>query len=51
MSNEVVQGIAENSGEESGVRVYSTFDEMSLPESLLRGIYANGFVKPSDIQS
>ena len=28
-----------------------TFDEMGLPENLLRGIYAHGFEKPSVIQS
>ena len=29
---------------------YESFDEMALPESLLRGIYAHGFEKPSPIQ-
>ena len=28
-----------------------TFDELDLPENLLRGIYAHGFEKPSAIQS
>jgi translation initiation factor 4A len=28
-----------------------TFDDMDLPEDLLRGIYAHGFEKPSTIQS
>ena len=28
-----------------------TFDEMGLPENLLRGVYAHGFEKPSAIQS
>lgn len=32
------------------VREYKTFDEMPLPESLLRGIYAHGFEQPSQIQ-
>lgn len=32
------------------VKEYKTFDEMPLPESLLRGIYANGFEQPSKIQ-
>ena len=32
------------------IKVYSTFDEMSLPENLLRGIYAYGFETPSKIQ-
>ena len=29
---------------------YDSFDEMALPEPLLRGIYAHGFEKPSPIQ-
>jgi translation initiation factor 4A len=29
---------------------YVSFDEMALPENLLRGIYAHGFEKPSPIQ-
>ena len=32
------------------VKVYTTFDDMNLPENLLRGIYANGFERPSAIQ-
>ena len=32
------------------VREYKTFDEMPLPASLLRGIYAHGFEQPSQIQ-
>ena len=32
------------------LRVYETFDEMGLPDNLLRGIYAHGFEKPSMIQ-
>jgi translation initiation factor 4A len=51
MSNALVENVAENMLEESSVKVYTAFDEMNLPESLMRGIYANGFVKPSDIQS
>ncbi|XP_021866566.2 eukaryotic initiation factor 4A-9-like [Spinacia oleracea] len=30
--------------------VYESFDKMGLAENLLRGIYAYGFEKPSDIQ-
>ena len=30
--------------------IYTTFDAMELPEELLRGVYANGFEKPSPIQ-
>ena len=32
------------------VKLYKEFDEMNLPENLLRGIYAYGFEKPSAIQ-
>ena len=31
-------------------KLYTTFDAMGLKESLLRGIYANGFERPSLIQ-
>ena len=33
-----------------GVEVFQTFDQMGLRDSLLRGIYAYGFEKPSAIQ-
>jgi translation initiation factor 4A len=36
--------------ESEEVKITSSFDEMNLPESLLRGIYAHGFEKPSHIQ-
>lgn len=32
------------------VKVYDTFDEMSLSDDLLQGIYSFGFEKPSEIQ-
>ena len=32
------------------LRVYESFDDMELPESVLRGIYSHGFEKPSAIQ-
>lgn len=32
------------------LKTYESFDEMSLPESLLRGIYSHGFERPSAIQ-
>jgi translation initiation factor 4A len=32
------------------VRVYETFDDMDLPENLLRGVYSHGFERPSEIQ-
>ncbi len=34
----------------SNVTIYNSFDEMSLRDELLRGIYANGFERPSEIQ-
>ncbi len=34
----------------SELKRYKTFDDMDLPDNLLRGIYAFGFEKPSDIQ-
>lgn len=33
------------------VKEYTSFDEMAIPETLLRGIYNYGFEKPSAIQS
>lgn len=32
------------------VKAYDTFDEMNLPDNLLRGVYAHGFERPSAIQ-
>jgi len=32
------------------MKIYDTFDDMGLPEQLLRGVYAHGFEKPSEIQ-
>lgn len=32
------------------VKLYKEFDEMNLPENLLRGVFAYGFEKPSAIQ-
>lgn len=32
------------------VKCYSSFDDMDLPESILRSIYAHGFERPSAIQ-
>lgn len=32
------------------VKVYETFDDMDLPENLLRGVYSHGFERPSEIQ-
>ncbi len=36
--------------ETDDVKEVLTFDEMNLPENLMRGIYAHGFEKPSKIQ-
>jgi translation initiation factor 4A len=33
-----------------GVKEYESFDEMTIPTNILRGIYAFGFEKPSQIQ-
>ena len=35
---------------EDEVTTYTSFDDMDLPEQLLRGVYSNGFEKPSSIQ-
>jgi translation initiation factor 4A len=40
----------ENLVETEDVKETLTFDEMNLPENLLRGIYAYGFERPSKIQ-
>ncbi len=42
---------AESPIEETPLKTYESFDEMDLPDSLARGIYAYGFEKPSSIQS
>ena len=36
---------------EDAVKVYASFDDMDLPENLLRGVYGFGFERPSAIQS
>ena len=33
------------------LKLYSTFDAMGLPDKLLRGIFAYGYERPSDIQT
>ena len=32
------------------IETYDTFESMNLDANILRGIYANGFEKPSEIQ-
>jgi translation initiation factor 4A len=39
-----------NNFEKDGVESYESFDSMNLPDELLRGVYAFGFEKPSEIQ-
>jgi len=36
--------------ESTEVKIYTSFDDMGLPDNLLRGIYSYGFEKPSRIQ-
>jgi translation initiation factor 4A len=35
----------------SEVKVYDSFDDMGLPTNILRGVYSNGFERPSPIQT
>ena len=41
---------ADSSSSDYMVKEYTSFDDMDLPPELLRGIYAYGFEKPSEIQ-
>ena len=43
-------GSAEPEFEEDEVKVYETFEEMEIPDEILRGVYEYGFEKPSPIQ-
>jgi translation initiation factor 4A len=45
-----VNSSAADEFEASEVAVYESFEDMDLPPELLRGIYAYGFTKPSEIQ-
>jgi translation initiation factor 4A len=40
----------QTSEQQAELQIFSTFDDMPLPQTLLRGIYAHGFEKPSNIQ-
>ena len=56
MSENTVSAIASVLGGESltqssDLKVYDTFESMNLPEKLLRGIFAYGYERPSDIQT
>ena len=35
---------------EDNVRIYEQFEEMGIPDTILRGVLAHGFEKPSEIQ-
>ena len=35
---------------EDAVKIYSSFDDMDIPDNLLRGVYSYGFERPSAIQ-
>ena len=41
---------ADQHGAAAGDQIFESFDSMGLKEDLLRGIYAHGFEKPSEIQ-
>jgi superfamily II DNA/RNA helicase len=43
-------GLSSSEFIEDDVKVYETFEEMDLPDEILRGVYAYGFEKPSPIQ-
>ena len=45
-----IQVMGGGGGGEEEIREFSSFDDMGLPENLLRGIYAYGFEKPSAVQ-
>jgi len=49
-ASNVTPAVTESVKPEYIVKDYATFDEMPLPENLLRGIYTYGFEKPSAIQ-
>eukprot|EP00812_Abedinium_dasypus_P010589 NODE_419_length_1578_cov_1933.578464.p1 GENE.NODE_419_length_1578_cov_1933.578464~~NODE_419_length_1578_cov_1933.578464.p1 ORF type:complete len:394 (-),score=125.17 NODE_419_length_1578_cov_1933.578464:128-1309(-) len=44
------EGISVSSTDDSKFPVYESFDDLDLPENLLRGIYSCGFERPSAIQ-
>ena len=49
-TSDTLQDVAESDIQTNYHTISGTFDEMSLKEPLLRGIYAMGFEKPSAIQ-
>lgn len=40
----------EKTMEPTEVKIYNTFDDMNIPDTLLRGVYSYGFERPSEIQ-
>ena len=49
VTNEAVQGVT--SGQKGPeFHIHESFDDMNIPDDVLRGIYAFGFEKPSAIQ-
>ena len=44
------EGISVSSTDDSKFPVYESFDDLDLPENLLRSIYSYGFERPSAIQ-
>ena len=52
MSSDVASALdmSGNLSQTPDLKVYDTFESMGLPEKLLRGIFAYGFERPSDIQ-
>jgi translation initiation factor 4A len=54
MENSVVidsMDLSGNLSQTPDLKVYDNFESMGLPEKLLRGIFAHGFERPSDIQT
>ena len=49
MEPEIVTEIVGEMGS-SDLKVFESFDDMGLPEAVLRGVYSNGFERPSAIQ-
>jgi translation initiation factor 4A len=49
--NETFIDPANNLTPSEDVKVYTAFEDMSLPDNLLRGIFSYGFERPSDIQT
>jgi len=46
----LIPGLSKEEMANTEIRVYESFDEMGIPDEVLRGIYGYGFEKPSEIQ-